>query len=260
MTTDRPHATTTTTLDADDTPTDHPMWPIQVQLERAMTEEGGDRVRDVARKAESRRQMTTLAPVRGLVEDWLPRIAEGIGAWRRAHQNTRGGPKPIAIGLLKDMDPHVAGLIALRAVLDGITERKTNFGHLASEVGRRVEHEQQVRLWEKREPELFRDVQRHLDRTDATSSHRARVNINRFNALLKGGLFDFEWRSWSDHEHFHVGAALLDVVIQWTQWFEYAPDPDHVWKRGQKKVPARAIVAKPGLLEWLAKEIDVKQH
>lgn len=238
-------------------PTEHPMWETQVALERGMGREGYDNARDLALEAEKYRHMTTLGPIRGLMEDWLPQVAQGVIRWRQAFQSTRG-PRPIAYDLLQGVDPYVASLIAVRAVLDTITSTDVKFTRLAIEVGLRVEHEKQVRLWEARNPELFRTVQHHLKTTKATQGHRAKVNINRFNTLLKDGdTFDFDWRYWTPEEHLRVGIALLETVIQVTGWFEYASDPDHR-PSAKRPLPSRIIVPKPELLEWIAKGLD--QH
>ena len=236
-------------------PEAHPMWPAQVELERGMLREGADRVRDRVVQARERGQMTRVDAVRGLLDDWLPKVAEGVREWVRVMGKSRG-PKPIALPYLQACDPYVAALVALRAVLDGVTVERAGVMGLAVEIGRSMEHEQQVRMWEAEEPELFWSVQRGLDRQDATATHRARVNINRFNALLAEGRFAAGWQAWGEEVQFRVGIALLDAVIRETSWFELRPDPSHVWKQGRKKGPKLVLAAKPGLVEWLGRQLD----
>lgn len=220
-----------------------------------MLREGADRVRDRVVQAKERGQMTRLEPVRGLLEDWLPGVAEGIKEWCRVMDRSRG-PKPLALPYIQECDPYVAALIALRAILDSLTMERSAITGLAMEIGRTVEHEQQVRKWEQEEPELFYSVQQHLDRTKATHHHRTRVNINRFNALMAEGKFGFGWEAWTQEVQFRVGVALIDTIIRVTQWFELVPDPHHIWKKGSKHGPKLVLVAKPGLVDWLGKQID----
>src|SRR5690606_5422292 len=99
----------------------------------------------------------------------------------------------------------------------------------AHEIGRTVEYEQRIRMWEDKEPKLFHHYRKEMDLDRATNRHRRRVNINRFNALVKDGLL--EWQDWSREVHFRVGVALLDVIIRKTGWFELQEDPEHVWQK-----------------------------
>jgi DNA-directed RNA polymerase len=237
---------------------EHPLWGVQVELERGMLREGADRVRDRVAEAMGREQMTRLAPVRGLLEDWLPAVADGVKDWCRVMDSSRG-PKPLALNYLRDCDPYVVSLIALRAILDSLTVERSAVTALAMEIGRTVEHEQQVRLWEREAPDLYYSVQHHLKRSQATAQHRERVNINRFNALLAEGKFGFGWEKWSQEVQFRVGVALIDNIVRVTQWFNLVPDPQHSWKKGAKRHPPLVLVAKPGLVEWLGKQIELQE-
>lgn len=233
----------------------HPLWAVQVELERGMLRAGMDRYRDRVVELAEKHEMSELGPVRGLIEDWLPPCAEGLRVWIKAHSHAAGAHS-IALPLLEMVDPEVSCLITLRAVLDGLTLDRSSFTRLAAEIGASVEYECQVRLWEEQEPDLFYAQQQEFDRAHATATHQRRVNINQFNSLLHSGKFGFGWTHWTHLEQFHAGKELLVNLVRVTQWFDIIPDPNHVFARGKPKSPEYVVAPKPELTAWLESELD----
>lgn len=236
-----------------------PMWPKQVELERGMVREGADRFRDRVTEATNQGQMTRLDPVRGLMEEAIPAVAKAIREWARTWEKAHVGGTPIALPHIKEIDPYVAAMLGLRAVLDGMTTAKVTVTGVAMDLGRILEHEQQIRRWENREKGLFYAVQKKLDDNHSTAAHRRRVNINRFNALLTKGLFDFEWRPWTELEHLRVGMVVIDCIIRTTQWFEVRGNPSHDFKHAKNRSPALVLTARPHMVEWLGKQLDAQE-
>jgi DNA-directed RNA polymerase len=236
----------------------HPLWEAQVNLERGMLREGAERFRDTVVLAKERGKMTRLEPVRGLISEWLPKVAQTFSDWRRTMKTTRG-VKPIAFQYLAEADPFVVNLVGLQVVLDGIATDRQHVTPLAIAIGRQIEHELQVREWEAKDPALFHDLRKWLDREKVTSDHRGRVNIHRFNALLKEGKLSFDWQRWDQEVQFRVGVVILENLVRATNWFELVPDPSHVFKPGQKKGPKQLFVAREGLIEWLGKQLDAAE-
>lgn len=239
--------------------TEHPLWETQVQLEMGMLREGGDRVRDQAAAAQRKRQMSHLKPVRDLMQDWLPQVADGLSEWVKAYrrEGQRGNPRlvPIALAPLSKCDPYVASLVALRAILDGISDGMWEVTSLASNIGQEIEHEMQIRLWESQEPKLFHAQRKRLDAQEATETHRRRVNINRFNELLDKGVFGFGWAAWSADLKVRVGAVLIDTIIRTTGWFEVGD----AYERQPHRKPKLVLRVKPGLEEWIAGRLDQQE-
>jgi DNA-directed RNA polymerase len=192
--------------------------------------------------------------VRGVLTDWLPGVADAVRDWLKDVEHSRGGPKPVAYPYLKDMDPYVAAFVALRQVLDSLANPNVKLMSLALEIGRTCEHEQRVRYWEATEPALFYHYAKEMEHNRSTGAHKRRVNINRFNHLLKET--DMEWTAWSSEAHFRVGVALLDTIIRKTGWFELRPDPNYVHRRGSKAGPALILAAKEEFHAWLGRAMD----
>lgn len=247
------------TISADpEAPENHPMWEEQVRLERGMLMEAQKAFREKVVSASEKGQMTRLSPIRGLLTSWLPKVAEGLSSWVSLYSR-RSGPVPVALQFLREMDRYVAASIALHEVLDGLTIEKTAATALAIRIGTAIEHEQQVRLWEETSPETFQTTQRHLDFTSATSHHRALVNINAFNELVRDGKFGLGWQKWSKEEKLRVGLALIDVVTRATGWFTLGSDPAHQHRKGVIASPKLMLLPKPELLEWFAAQLGEEE-
>lgn len=240
----------------DEDPTDHPLWATQVELERGMMRAGADKVRDAVLTAEKRGQMTRSGVVRGLLADWLPGVADAIKGWVRDYETSKGGPKPVAFPYLKAMDPYVAALAGLKAILDNIAKGGQKLVPLAMAIGGTLEHEQQVHQWEEREPDLFYHYADEMDRNRATGVHRRRVNTIKFNAILRSGDTSLHWTDWTSEVRFRVGIAIIDAIMRKTGWFALEPDPEHVWRKGSKKGPQLVLVPAPALKQWLGKAMD----
>lgn len=240
-----------------DTPETHPMWETQVELEFGMMREGAKRIQDNVVKAKRLEQMTRLEPVRGLLSDWLHPVAMALKGWLADIKKSRGA-RPVAYYLLEDMDPYVASMIGLRAILDGVAKQRLKAVGLAMQIGRLVEHEQKIRQWEALEPGLYNHYREDMDRNRSTATHRRRVNINRFNAILKEGNSKLHWVPWNQEQHFRVGIALLDIIMRYTGWFELETDPDH-YRKGAGDAPQYVIVPSAGLTEWLGKAIEHRE-
>jgi len=239
----------------DTAPEHHPLWQRELDLEREMMQSGADAVRDAVIKSERRDQMSRSPVVRGVMTDWLPELGAHIREWVRQESLSRG-PKSIALPYIKDMDPHVAALIAVKAIMDGIGKSNQKLVQLAKEIGRTCEHEQQIRLWEAKEPKLFYHYKDEMDRNRATDVHRRRVNVNRFRALCEDNEIDLSWQGWGNEVCFRVGVALLDALITKTGWFERLPDPEHVFKRGAANSPQIVVAPTEEFRKWLGKAMD----
>lgn len=243
-----------------DAPETHPMWEREVEFECTMMREGADKFREACAKASSKRQMTEVKPVEGLMVAWLPKMVTGIREWLRdCRTNGRRvmGSVPASSLRLRTIDPYLASYVTLRTVLNLITNSKTAVITIAKDIGLALEHEARMDAWEKRDRDLFRQKQQNFKGTreapPADANHRRRVNIYNFNKLMREKL---EWEDWSEHERMRLGLDLIDILIRYTKRFQMIPDPTHVARRGVKTSPAYVLVPEPALLEWLAARLD----
>lgn len=211
----------------------HPMWEEQVKLEKQMLKSGADKFRDRIVVAKEKGTITQTGPVRYIMQDWLPQVADGFKSWVSDSKKARG-VTPIALPYVAEADPYVLSIVAVRSLLSLLTLRKTSIVTLAMEMGRTIEHEQKVRLWERLHKEDYQNQQREFRKNKSTDQHQRRVNIHRVNNLMKSDK-EFPWEAWSTEVTFRVGIAMLDVTMRVTGWFELLPDPEYVRRPGQFK-------------------------
>ncbi|MFG1423800.1 DNA-directed RNA polymerase [Roseixanthobacter liquoris] len=263
-----------------DDPTEHPLWEEQVALELEMRDGGAERFREAAAKARGGTQadgtvrqprMTGLKPYRDLIEKWLPDMADGIRAWMRDvghHQRRIGaGLQVVSYPYIRAADPYLCGYLTLRHVLDAMTIGQVGLMTAAKQIGLALEHEARMKAWEARDKQLyaenkdafakdkmvFQKTQRNLRKDKATAIHIKRVNIHRFNKLLREPL---EWQDWSEYVRTRIGLDLINILIRHTGQFTVGSDAEHVFKPGKVKSPKLVLEAKPELLKWLAGAMD----
>nr|WP_316651469.1 DNA-directed RNA polymerase [uncultured Gellertiella sp.] len=247
-----------------DNPQSHPMWEEQLRLEEGMMRRGADRLRDQVVVASARGTMTDIAPVRGLMTDWVPGIAENIKEWCKVWDRKRG-VKPAILPLMRTIDPYMAALVGIRQILNWIGHYqsdvpKNTVQNIAVEIGRTIEYELRVRAWangSKDDKALWKAQQAQFRREKSTGVHQRRTNVNRFNHHLTDGTFEqVSWDDWTQDQIFRVGWEVMDAVVRQTGWFELIPDPNHVYRKGSKKGPRLLLVPKAGLTDWLTKALD----
>ncbi len=244
----------------DDTITEHPLWMLQVQAEREMLELGADNFREVVAKARAKGQMTNLRPVRKLLDTSIPDVAKGIRNWR-THSEKMRGVKPLAYLYIKDEDPELLALIALRVVLDSIGTRRARAVSLSRHIGARVEHELQCRLWLQADPGSFRNAQHYFDTQGSTPSHRAKANIVLFNRqLAEGKLNGATWAPWPWEAQFRVGVTLIEILVRHTGLFGIEHDLEYRPASERKQAYPLIVAPKAGVLEWLGSEIDRDEY
>lgn len=247
---------TTTWIPGQTPPESHPLWEQQVELELAMLRSGADKFKDRVLVAESKGQATRVTALHHRLEAWVPAVGDTIRQWADLSTKSRGA-KPTALKYVKAIEPNVAALIGVRSVLNALAFRRSRpqgLTQIAMDIGHTVEHEQRVRHWEKQQPGLYWHYEEELTTNRSTAAHRRKVNINRFNALVKEG--SLQWDGWSKEVIFRVGVAVLDAVIKTTGWFEIQADPFHRAKRSGVFDQRLILAAKPEFTAWFAKALE----
>lgn len=230
---------------------EHPLWATQVALERGMLREGAARVQDQATQAVAKHQRSKLKPFQDLMQAWLPPIAKDLQAWVKQMDTPRRGPVPMALEPLQQADLYVVALLGLRTILDGVTVKHQAITALSDRIGGDIEHELQVALWEAQEPDLYYAQQKKLKAQHADSTHTRRVNINRFNDLLKSGKSaTMAWDKWGQIKRIAVGSVVINSIIRATGWFEL----HEIGEKTMANAPL-TLVLKPGMEEWVAERL-----
>ena len=241
-----------------DEPNTHPLWSEQIALEWDMVQRGSDKYRERLAKARAREDLSKIRTFRKLLEALTQDTAAGIQHWLNGHSKRRGG-KPQGFNELKGLNHGVAAYITVRIVLDahgsyGEGKSRTGLAALGKAIGLELEHEAMMEAWTttKDGKRLYAEIQKTLTRQKATTSHRARVNINRFNTLVKG---EIDWHPWDRTTKAQLGLKLIEIMCKATGQFEVVPTPQG---RRAKKVhkPIYIVQASPEVEQFLMEGID----
>ena len=245
-----------------DEPRMHPLWKDEVSLEMEMVEAGRSAFLARLGSAREKQHMTTMTPYRQAMEVMATDMGHGLKGWLNSAAKARrkGGMVPFAFLRLKSFDPFVAAFITVRTVLDNLCASNPSAYEkggrhspgvitLANAIGLAVEHEARMAAWFAKEPKLFQHVQKKLKDQKATEEHRARVNINRFNVLMKERL---DWHDWPQNERQHVGLKLIDILIRTTGQFSIEEE-HHGHRRAKVHKGRHVLIPSEELMATLIK-------
>jgi DNA-directed RNA polymerase len=234
-----------------DTPSTHPLWERQLELEMEMIQRGADKFRKRVADARDRGEMTRLKAFHNKTEELVAVMGDGIVAWRRNVEKTKGA-NPLAFELIKGIDPYVAAFITVRTILDAITIRKVGLLKVAATIGIECEYEARMAAWLESAPDNFYEVQDMLRRQKATDKHKKRVNVNRFNTLIAANI---QWSNWPNDDRINFGLRMVDLVVRTTGEFSVEPDPEFR-VQGRKMKAQYIITASDDILDDLANAVD----
>jgi DNA-directed RNA polymerase len=232
---------------------DDPLYARQLELEELMLAKGEEQMQAAIRKAKLKGNVAHLEPYRMLTETLMAPLTSGIDTYLMQEEASRNKTK--AAKLLRKVSSGTAALIVLRNLLDD-SER---FGSqeipglprllaLAKGTGRMVESEARMEAWSKKKPALWKRVQRGLTDQGATTLHRRRTNINRFNTLVYD---EIGWKDWTPQDHLHVGLALVKLMCETSGGrIQCIPDPNHQRQSGSDS-PPWVVTLDEDTLSWL---------
>ena len=189
------------------------LWELEGQLEAKMVSMGVENYDRAAGKAHEKGQPARLRPYRKLVEAIVPALARGITEWK-AEQKAKRGVRSVAYQYLKDMPEGTIALVTLIAALNRVAAPKPPLVlSVGLEIGSRLEDEARMIAWQKANPGFWNFVQRDLTENHADVLHRRRVNVNRFNAVVRPTI---EWSDWPLLDRKQIGLAMLNCLKLYT--------------------------------------------
>lgn len=233
----------------------HDKWDDQVALEHEMLAMGRTRMQDRINKARKKKDMTRLRPYRSLITEMIDPVTEHLKHWLEKAVK-KPGPKPIALPLLKEIDPATCALVALRTVFRMLgIERRLIMG-LAIEIGTWIEHEARAAKWMDEDPDTWNSLKAYYDRRGSNSAHLKRARVSIFNKHIKDKIGFTEW---TDEQRRRVGLQMIDCVVQGTGRFKVVADKTAATAKTRKGVKIRwpmVLHADDGLMDWLSAAMD----
>lgn len=238
-------------------PDQHPRWDDQVEIEKEMLALGSERMQEKITKARQKHNMTGLRPYRSLLHEWVLPVSDGVTAWiSRMEHGTKGGPKPVALPRMKQIDPDTAAVVAIKSILRMLGLEVRGILAIAKEIGTWCEHEARTKVWQSEEGEDWKKTQAIFLMRKSTAPHQRRSTISLFNERISDKV---SWLDWTHDDRLRVGFELINIVCETTKRFHLAPDPDWVPKRIKGGAFAKrpiVLAPDPELDTWLAGAMD----
>jgi len=187
-------------------------------------------------------------PVDHLLKIAIEPVAVALTEWV-SDARLRPGRRTTALPHIERVDPHVASLLTLKYVMDGITGKKT-YTSLAQKVGTAIETEIRLEAFEATNPALYGTVQRHVENSPHGFNPRYRERVLK-HAMKQ---YEIEWVDWSAETCIHVGSVLLDTLIHVTGLFTremlkgLTPRQNRVY-----------LMPSPACLAWIEKQHAVSE-
>lgn len=229
-------------------------WEDQVSLEQEMLTTGRTRMQERIDKAQKKRDMTRMRPYRSLIKEYVQPVADSLREWIETSGNRRG-PKPIALPLLKAMEPEACALIALRTVFRMLgIERRLIIG-MAEEIGTWIEHEVRSQAWIEADPDSWGKMEYGYKQRGSNTAHIKRSRVSVFNKHIAEKI---GYEAWTEEQRRRVGIQLIDCVVQGTGRFRVVKDQASSTKKtkGKKYSWPMVLEADPEMLDWLASAMD----
>lgn len=183
----------------------------QIELERECLQSGVIAYRRKESKLKGRGLESMTDPAGALLKQYVDPMGKGVVAWVLGAY-ARKGVRPVAAPLLANIDPDVAALLALKEILNGISQKRT-IQDVATAIGRAIELEQKLTRFADQEPHLYKKVYQYVNESPLgfNPEYRARVLAYAAKKYTTTGII-----SWTKDEMLHVGVALLDLAIKFT--------------------------------------------
>lgn len=206
-------------------------------LEQTMSLEGRQKYQRSVRKAQERGRESTTPPGRFLLREAIPRFASHLRQWLSIAKR-RPGYNHSAVAQLAGFRPELVGLIALRVVVDKLSQR-LSYATLVQHLGRHLEAEQRFRVFKREHAPIFR--QAFLGLKHANPQHTVKVLRARMKSLPSS------WKAWKRDDRLHVGVICLDLIEKSTgliaiRTYRPSQNPRKVHKE---------VVATDETLRWL---------
>lgn len=179
-------------------------------------------------------------PETHLIRVYIEPVAAGISKFIDGTFRGPGRHSTAARVLATMDDPEVAALIAVKTVLDMIPKRRT-VQTVATAIGHALEQHIRFAALKSQEPKLYEKAEQFIADHPVAYLKRFRQRTLR-HVMDKAGI---SFQAWTPTERFHVGSALLNIVVSESGICEYA---EGTKKHGR---PPYIVQATDEINKWL---------
>jgi len=213
----------------------------QIQLERDAISQGLKRLRKNTQDLEQKSYASATVYGAASIDTLLPLVVARIeSTTTRLTKGNAGIAFKEIQQYLADVEPLAAAAIAVKITFDKVFSVKESSDHVTKvceAIGLAVEHECQMRYYERAAPALLRYLKkRYWHKASGTAQKLTSVQTL-FN---RRGIQP--WKSWGSSNRVKLGGWLLDCIMQSSGWFE-----TEIHLQGRKRI--RYVKPTPEFLE-----------
>lgn len=179
----------------------------EIELEERMVTLGRDQVRKQIANARQSGNESGTGYGKALIARSIDEIAAAITRFIDKAKTSGAGRRHIAVKYLEQVDADVAAYIALRLVVDSLTGKRLLLQSVNVQIGKRIEDEARFAKFKDTDARMY---SRALERASSAGSYQRKRN----SMAGYERRFSDEWTSWPEQDCLHIGAALVDMIIQ----------------------------------------------
>lgn len=188
----------------------------QMELEQSMTDDGVHRYRSRLEKRKEGSLEAETAYGSSLLSNLTDIVAKALVEFIAQCETGRAGRKHSAYKYLKNCDPHQASYLALRAVLQSISNVK-RLQTVAHSIGKALEDEVRFENVRSEDRNFYRHLKGEAQRRDDQRNKRATV-IYYLNRFME------EWEGWPAKDLMLIGTKMIELIIEHTGLVEIRHD------------------------------------
>ena len=211
---------------------------VQIAHEQEMLDRGVSRYRKHVIEAQQRGQEADTQHGSLLMKQTIDKLIEGADKYILSSLAGEAGKHATAAKILSTLDIEVCSYVALKTVINSLTTRVT-MTNVCVQIGQNI-HDQHLcdefklhnKLW-------FKSTMDYMAKRKASRIHR------KMTLRKAADKANTSYNTWSTPELYHIGAKLVDLIIQ-TTGMVYV-DKVHT---GRKRV-THYLSATPEILDWI---------
>lgn len=185
----------------------------QVALEMTMMGAGRDHLMGKIRKAREKGKEEGTPYGSRIVAAGIQKVADGVTSWLTSTATGKAGRRHAAAKYLRQADPKVAALIALRGVVAGLA-RGVSLTNLASRIGSGMEAEAKFTHFLQNDPKAFKFAKKWAEEYSPVPWKKSKLMSA---GMKKAGV---TWAAWPRNDSLHVGIRLVEIIRDTTGMIE----------------------------------------
>jgi DNA-directed RNA polymerase len=219
----------------------------QIIMEERMVLMGRDQIRKKIATAREKGAEGSTSYGKFLIASSVDQVAEAIRAFIGRANSGRAGRRHAAVKYIEQVDPEVAGYIAMRTIVDTLTGQKKLLQRVAVTIGSRIEDEVRFAAFE----ESYRKrYERALEKAKkGTNYHRKKHTMAGFERRAADDADADQWAAWPEQDRLHLGMTLIDMVRE-SGLIEIANDVR------SRQDTTKVIQPTEQLIQWIEKQSE----